>query len=68
MSEASERALEILDKAQDVSSGSRRVSQHQLSGVSQLLKALRDEPYDGDAVSQPHRGLRFTKLVPPGCG
>lgn len=46
------------------SEGDRQV---EFYGLEELLKAKQQEAANS-AASQPHFGLRFSKIVPPGCG
>ena len=67
MSEASERALEIMEKSRSVSSGSRRIDQHDLSGVAQVLNALREQAKidaGSDALTRPGGGMQFQQIKP----
>lgn len=58
-----EDAIEVnVAQPKRVKFGSREVEQHSLKDQMALLD--RTTP----ATDQPHMGLRFTKLISPGCG
>jgi len=60
-----EDAIETnLGQPKRVKFGQREVEQHSLKDQMDLLALVSSD----DATDQPHFGLRFTKLVPPGCG
>jgi hypothetical protein len=61
--DAIETAIEAnVDQPRRVRYGSREVEQHSLKEQADLLDRVTP------ATDQPHFGLRFTKLVSPGCG
>lgn len=61
---ADDALLTALQNPQREQSGTRVIEEHPLSDVLNARKQVSADT----AASQPHFGLRFTKLVPPGCG
>lgn len=64
MSDLTDRIRQVAEQPAEVSSDAGRVVEQKLDDLLEADRYLHGE----QSARKPHRGLRFTRLVPPGAG